>query len=260
MSAAGMPEWPHNFDKGRAADKLKHGYFESADGGTLFLDEVGELPKNAQVKLLRVLQEKEIVRVGATKPIKIDVRIICATNRSLVGEVRKGNFREDLYYRIAVATLNLPALRNRSGDLSLLIDRILERVNSEADSEPGYKHKKISASAKNIMRKHSWPGNVRELQNTLTRAAVWSSGNTISDKDISEALLPAIRADERSKEILNRSLENGIDLPEIMSTVACHYLERALEKTNGNKTKASKSLGLSSYQTLTNWLKKYGLE
>ena len=242
------------------ADKSRKGYFEAAEGGTLFLDEVGELPKMAQVKLLRILQEKKITRIGDTKTQKIDVRIISATNRHLIEEVQQGNIREDLYYRLAVATLTLPPLRDRGEDVGLLIDKLMDKLNIETSFEPGFEHKKISASARNILLKHSWPGNVRELQNTLTRAAVWSYGKTITEEDIQEALLPSVKKTIISDGILYRSLDGGLDLPEIMSSVACHYLKRALAETNNNKTQTSQMLGLPSYQTLTNWLKKYGLE
>ena len=149
------------------ADKLKIGYFEAAQGGTLFLDEIGELPIHAQVKFLRALQEKEIYRVGSTKPIPFDARIISATNRDLLQEIKEKRFREDLFYRIAVAIIKIPPLRDRSGDVSLIIDYLLKQINKESESEPGYKHKKISAGAKNLMLQYDWPGNVRELQNTL---------------------------------------------------------------------------------------------
>lgn len=132
------------------ANALRKGHFESANGGTLFLDEIGELPKDMQVRLLRVLQEGEIVRLGASNPIKVDVRIVAATNRSLIEEVREGRFREDLFYRIVVAYLQLPPLRERPGDLGLLIDRLIEQINTENEGQPGYKRKEISASAKNI--------------------------------------------------------------------------------------------------------------
>ena len=115
----------------------KVGYFEAADGGTLFLDEVGELAPAAQVKLLRILQEGEVIRVGSTTPLKVDIRIIAATNRTLSEEIAAGRFREDLFYRLAVASLLLPPLRDRKGDLSLLLDRLLERINEDFAQEPG---------------------------------------------------------------------------------------------------------------------------
>ena len=242
------------------AAAARKGYFEGADGGTLFLDEIGELPKSAQVKMLRVLQEKEIVRVGATRPIRIDTRTITATNRNLIEEVSKDNFREDLFYRLAVAVIKMPPLREREGDIGLLIDNLLEKINEESASEFGQKQKIISVPAKNIMLNHHWPGNVRELINTLLRAVIWSSGDAIDEEDIREALLPAPNQMQSGTEILERPLKKGFNLPEIMKEVAVHYLQRGLEATHGNKTKTAELLGLPSYQTLTNWLKKYGLE
>ena len=242
------------------ANTARIGHFEAADGGTIFLDEIGELPKEMQVKFLRTLQEGEVRRIGATSIRKIDVRIIAATNRNLIEEVAADNFREDLFYRLAVAVIKLPPLRERTGDIGLLIDSLLDRINEQSKNELGHKHKKISVNARNILLQHSWPGNVRELQNTLTRAAVWSAGDVLDDKDIREALLP-IPAFGRGKEaILNQPVSQGINLPEIMKTVAVHYLEKGLSETHGNKTKTAEILGLPSYQTLTNWLKKYGLE
>jgi len=241
------------------ATSRRIGHFEAADKGTIFLDEIGELPKEMQVKLLRTLQEGEVKRIGATKARKIDVRIVAATNRNLIKEVSQGSFREDLFYRLAVAVIKLPPLRERAGDISLLVDTFLERINRESANEPGYRQKKISAKAKNLLLNHSWPGNVRELQNTLTRAAVWSLAEELNEEDIREALLP-VPASPASGQILNRPLGQGIDLPGIMHQVAVHYLERGLKYTHGNKTKAAEILGLPSYQTLTNWLKKYGLE
>ncbi|QQG66912.1 sigma-54 interaction domain-containing protein [Desulfobulbus oligotrophicus] len=238
------------------------GHFEAAHTGTIFLDEIGELPKEMQVKLLRTLQEGEVRRIGAAQPRNVDVRIIAATNRNLIDEVAAGSFREDLFFRLAVAVINLPPLREREGDLSLLIDRFLERINRESESEPGYKHKKISASARNLLLRHPWPGNIRELQNTLTRAAVWSMDEELVEQDIREALLPVPAKGRMTGEetILNRPFTLGFSLPEVMKTVAVHYLERGLAEHDGNKTIAAKTLGLPSYQTLTNWLKKYGLE
>ena len=243
-----------------SAAQARSGHFESANGGTLFLDEIGELPVMAQVKLLRVLQEGEITKVGSSTPIKLDVRIIAATNRSLMDEVAKGRFREDLFYRLAVAVINLPPLSKREGDISLLIERLLEQVNKESEIEPGYKHKKISAGAKNLMMQHSWPGNVRELLNTIRRAAVWSPESTITEGEMRDALLPVPSVGQQKEGVLGRSVADGIDLPGIMSLVARHYLQAALKEAGDNKTKASKLLGISNYQTLTNWLKKYGLE
>ena len=237
------------------ANKQKIGYFEASNTGTLFLDEIGELPMSAQAKILRVLQEKKITRIGATQPIKFDVRIIAATNRNLIDEVAAGHFRSDLFYRIVVAVLKLPPLRERSGDINLLIDRLLDQINKESIEEPGYKHKKISAAAKNLMLQHAWPGNVRELQNTLTRAAIWSVDPSIDIQDISEAMLPIININ--NDKLLYKPIINGINLPKLMEKLAQHYLKRALNEARGNKTKATELVGLPSYQTFSNWLKKY---
>jgi len=237
------------------AEIQRKGYFEAANAGTLFLDEIGELPLVAQVKLLRALQEKEVTRLGASKPIPFDVRIIAATNRDLIKEIAQGRFRPDLFYRIAVAVLKLPPLKDRAGDVGLLIDRILAQINEESVHEPGYKYKKISSSAKNLMFQHAWPGNVRELQNTLTRAAIWSSGPTIDLEDIRDAMLPLAQAGDDG--LLGKPLDNGINLSNLMEKLAQHYLKRALAEMNGSKTKAAELLGFSNYQTFTNWLKKY---
>ena len=237
------------------AKEARKGYFEAASGGTLFLDEVGELPLPAQVKLLRVLQEGEVVRLGSTKVTKVDARIVAATNRDLTKEIANGTFREDLFYRLAVAVLRLPPLRERTGDLGLLLDRLMDQVNVEAASEPGYENKKLSAGARNVLSAHTWPGNVRELLNTLRRAAIWSNGAVISSEDVRDALLPAHHP--TSPDILGRPLGSGLNLPDLLKEVAQSYLRRAMDEARGNKTNAAKLVGLSSYQTLSNWLTKY---
>jgi len=237
------------------ADKQRTGYFEAAHTGTLFLDEIGELSLPAQVKLLRTLQEKELTRVGASKPISFDVRVIAATNRDLVKEMAQGRFRPDLFYRIAVAVLKLPPMKERAGDVGLLIESILEQINTDSVAEPGYKHKKISSGAKNLMLQYDWPGNVRELQNTLRRAAIWSTGPTIDLEDIQDAMLPM--ADSTNDSLLHKPLGDGINLPKLMEILAQHYLNRALTEASGNKTRAAELVGLPSYQTFSNWAKKY---
>lgn len=238
----------------------RKGHFEMANGGTLFLDEVGELPLEIQVKLLRVLQQGEVVRVGESSAIAINVRILAATNRTLSHEVAAGRFREDLFYRLAVAVIRLPPLRSRTGDLTLLIDHVLNKVNRDSAAEPAWEEKKLSVSARNILIQHSWPGNVRELLNTLTRAVVWSAGSVMTEEDIRDALLDTPSSVPEGESILNRPIQEGFDLQELMATVAKHYLERALDQTQGNRTKAAEMLGFGSYQTLNNWIKKYRLE
>jgi len=239
------------------ADRQKSGYFEAADKGTLFLDEIGELPAPAQVKLLRALQEREITRIGSTRPLPFDARIIAATHRDLLQEIAEGRFREDLFYRIAVAILKIPPLRDRVGDVGLITDFLLDLIQTEREAAPNHKNKKLSSAAKNLMLQYHWPGNVRELQNTLTRAALWSSGDTISLEDIQEAMIPMPPSGDET--LLNRSLKDGINLPELVEKLATHYLKRALDEAHGNKTKAAQLVGLPSYQTFSNWIKKYNL-
>jgi transcriptional regulator with PAS, ATPase and Fis domain len=231
------------------------GHFEAADGGTLFLDEIGELPLSSQVRLLRVLQEREVTRLGASKPRKVDVRIVAATNRVLPEEVRAGRFREDVFHRIAVGILALPPLRNREGDLNLLLDALLAQVNREATSQPGFKHKVLSVGARRLLLRHAWPGNVRELHNALLRASIWVSGEEITADDVAEVL--ALTSSRTDDAILGASLGEAFSLTDLMADVARHYLERAMAQSHGNKTEAAKLLGLGSYQTLTNWLLKY---
>jgi transcriptional regulator with GAF, ATPase, and Fis domain len=241
------------------AMQARAGYFEDADGSTLFLDEIGELPLTAQVKLLRILQEGEVTRVGSTRPRKVNVRIIAATNRDLMTEVSEGRFREDLFFRLAVLVLKIPPLRQRQGDLGPLIDGLLDHINASSTDEPGYRKKKVSPAARNLLLLHPWPGNVRELQNTLQRAAVWSDGEVIDADDVREALLPLDSRAGRSDEILGRPLGQGFDLKDLIGTTARHYLQRAMEAAHGNKTRAAELVGLPNYQTLSNWLTKYGL-
>jgi transcriptional regulator with PAS, ATPase and Fis domain len=249
------------YEKGAftGASQEKIGLFEAANNGTLLLDEIGELGLDSQVKLLRAIQEGESKRIGAVKPVKVDVRIIASTNRNLISEMASGAFREDLFYRLAVAVLKVPPLRERSGDIGLLIYTLIERINEESINEPGYYHKKVSVSARNILLKYHWPGNVRELMNTLTRAAVWSEGD-IDEKDIQEAILEVPSGLHDHERVLNLPINDGVDLPELIKLVAVHYLTRGLKETHGNKTKTAELLGVSNYQTLTNWLRKYGIE
>jgi transcriptional regulator with PAS, ATPase and Fis domain len=239
---------------GAAMDRK--GHFELAHGGTIFLDEIGELPKPVQVKLLRALQEGEVTPVGSSEARKVDVRVVAATNRTLINEVASGNFREDLFYRLAVAIIKLPPLRERAGDLSLLIDAMLKQVN-EASRPIGMKPKKVSVAARNLLLHHAWPGNIRELLNTLQRAAVWSDDETIGQEAIRDAIMIAPKAPTENDGILNRPLDSVLGLEELMAGVARHYLQRALEQTKGNKTQAAALLGFHNYQTLTNWMARY---
>ena len=234
----------------------KAGVFEQAEAGTLFLDEFGELPLDAQVRLLRVLQDGTFVPVGGVKEQKANVRIIVATNRDLSSRISEGEFREDLFYRVAIGVLNLPPLRERKGDKWLLAEKMIEQINQEAGCQPGYKDKKISAGAKKIILSHSWPGNVRELYATLLRASLWGVGTNISEADLSEAMLGV---NSSGQDILGRDLSEGIDINKVIGEVCVHYIERALADSNGSKTKAAELLSIKNYQTLNNWMDKYGM-
>lgn len=237
------------------ADKKRDGFFKEANGGTIFLDEIGELSLQAQVRLLRVIQEREITPVGSTKPEKIDVRVISATNRNMLEETSAGNFREDLFYRLAVFTLYLPPLRERQGDISLLVNHFLEKINKENVGKFWLNAKTISPNAKNALINHHWTGNVRELQNTILRACVMSKKSIITETDIKRTLFTIKNRD--TEEVLNRPLGDGFNLPDLIGEIARHYLNRAFEESNQNKSKASKLVGLQNYQTFDNWREKY---
>lgn len=239
--------------------EAKAGYLEAAHTGTLFLDEIGELPLAAQVKLLRCLQEGTVQRIGSTKPKKIDIRVIAATNRNLRDEVAGQRFREDLFHRLAVGVLRLPALRERTGDVGLLVDHVLEKINTDCARQSGWVHKQLSVEARNLLLQHPWPGNIRELSNTLSRAAIWAVTPVIDAQDIQAALFPVRKERPASESVLNRSLGDGFDLPDLLAEVARHYLSRAYSEARSNKSAACKLVGLPNYQTFTNWMKKYGV-
>src|SRR5690606_31157164 len=235
---------------GAVADRA--GVFEQAEGGTLFLDEFGELSPAAQVRLLRVLQDSQYVRVGDTQTCKANVRIICATNRDLLQDIQAGSFREDLLYRVAVGVLKLPALRDRDGDLMLLVEALLQGL-----AESGFAGKKISAGAKKVILNHRWPGNIRELRSTIQRSMLWASGDSISEHDMQQALFAAPQSQQQDS-LLNRRIGEGFDIEGVLGEVAAHYIERALKESGGQKTRAAELLGFKNHQTFTNWQKKYG--
>jgi transcriptional regulator with PAS, ATPase and Fis domain len=230
------------------------GYFREADKGTLFLDEIGELPLAAQVTLLRALQENEVVPVGETKAVPVDVRIIAATNRSLIQEVAARRFRSDLFYRLAVAVLRLPPLRERQGDMAPLLEDLLAKINEELKLQTDA-YKKISPAAKNFMLTHPWPGNVRELENTLKRAYIWAAGETITEDEAREAVLSIPHIGPEA--ILGRPLGDGFSLDALIGEVTRDYLDRAFREAGHNKTKAAKLVGFASYQKFDYWFKRY---
>ncbi|MCC6525912.1 MAG: sigma 54-interacting transcriptional regulator [Polyangiaceae bacterium] len=233
----------------------RKGYFEQAQGGTLFLDEVGELAAEHQVKLLRALQQKKVRPLAGKEDIRVDVRVIAATNRNLAQAVREGSFREDLYYRLNVLGVQVPPLREREGDVGFLVDRLVEKLNTELGARPGAVQKKLSPGGRNLLLQHAWPGNVRELEGTLRRAFIWSKGPSIDATEAREALLAAPGGARDG--ILGRPLGDGFRLLDVLGEVVRHYLPRALEEAAGSKTRAAALVGFKNYQTLTNWLGKY---
>ena len=237
------------------ADSEHLGHFERANGGTIFLDEIGELTLEMQVKLLRVLQQKTIRRVGGKGEKKVDVRVVAATNRDLLQDVAGARFREDLFYRLAVLTLYVPPLRDREGDINPLLEHFMGRFNAEAAAIPGRLQKKLSAGARNVLLRQSWPGNVREVETTVLRAFIWSRGPTIEGAEVERSLLR--RPDSRHDRVLGRALGDGFALDELLAEVAQHYIARALEAASNNKTKAAELVGFKSYQRLTDWMNKY---
>ena len=239
------------------ATRDEPGAFRAASGGTLLLDELGELPLDAQVKLLRATQDLEIVPVGSQRAVRVDVRLVAATHRPLLRDVAEGRFRADLYYRLAVARIRLPALRERE-DLGLLIDGELDRVNAEfaavvAEVGGVFTPKNLTLGAKNLMLSQAWPGNHRELHATLVRAALWAPTGAIDELAVRDALDPS----DAHIGILGRPLGDGFDLQTVLGDVARHYLDRALTQAGGVKARAARLLGLSSAQTLSNWLSRY---
>jgi DNA-binding NtrC family response regulator len=239
------------------AEKARLGCFRSADGGTLFLDEIGELPLDAQVKLLRALQQGEVVPVGETTPVAVDVRVVTATNRNLAVEVQAGRFREDLFYRLAVAVIHIPALRERDGDLGHLIDTLLGKANEAGKKdEPGFVPKRLSTAARALLMAQRWPGNVRELEHTLMRATVWANEPVISEAELRAALFQGARS---TGSALPADVEPGFVLDTVLDEVSRQYIQLALTKTGQNKRQASKLLGLNSHQVLTARMKRLGL-
>jgi DNA-binding NtrC family response regulator len=221
----------------------KQGLFAAARGGSFFLDEVGEMPPSLQVKLLRVLQEREAIPVGATEAIPVDVRIIAATNRDLEEEIRRGNFRSDLFYRLNVIALNLPTLRERRDDLLLLLEAFLQTMAQEAGTEP----KALSSEALDAVMVYEWPGNVRELENALEHAVVLSRGNLIEAGALPE------RITKRRKEplVAERSYRNPT-----LEVIERAYIMWVLQAEGGNKTRAAEVLGIDP-STLYRKLSRY---
>jgi DNA-binding NtrC family response regulator len=214
------------------AESRKIGLFEQASGSTLFLDEVGDLKRDLQVKLLRTLQEREILRVGGTERIRVDVRIIAATNLDLEKAVREGRFREDLYYRLNVIPIVLPPLRERRPDIPLLVEHFMKKYS-------GGRPRSVSPKALNALAEYDWPGNVRELESVIERALLLAESDEIQPADLPAAVRAGISA--RRGPLLFDIPDAGIDLEEVERSLVL----KALEKTEGNVSRAARLLGLT---------------
>jgi PAS domain S-box-containing protein len=232
----------------------KPGKFEMANHGTIFLDEIGDMPLAMQAKLLIVLQEREVERVGGTKPIRVDVQVIAATNRNLEDMMRKGKFREDLYYRLNVVTLNVPALRKRPQDIYLLISYLLPKLNQRLHTQV----EKVSQEALQLLCNYDWPGNVRELENLLERAINLADLN--QDSCLSTDYFPSLSrlVAQPMPGIEGVGVENADNLSEAVEKMEEETIRRILEKTHNNKAQTAKILGLNK-SVLYRKLRKYNL-
>ncbi len=230
------------------ADRNKKGLFQEAHGGTIFLDEIGELPLALQVKLLRVLQENEVRPIGESKPAKIDVRVIAATAKNLEEEVNKGNFREDLFYRLNVLSIKLPPLKDRSEDIPLLCDHFIKRFNKQLDKNI----QGISSAALARLLAHGWPGNVRELENAIERAVVLSE-----DAILTPEHFPPDFSQGSDKESMDDMI-NGYSLKKAQKILEKKLIIKALNETNGNRTQASRLLEIS-HPSLLSKIKAYNI-
>lgn len=232
----------------------KIGRFEAADHGTIFLDEIGDMSLATQAKVLRVLQEKEFERVGSTTPINVDLRILVATNKDLFRAVKEEQFREDLYYRINVVSINLPPLRQRHEDIPLLFEHFMHKFNKEFDKS--IKH--ISLGAMELLMKYSWPGNIRELENVLQRAIILAEEDIITNKDLPfyiQCLDNEIKVDTESVDFSKSLIDTVKD---IVDGVERQIIVKALEKTNWNRTESARMLKISR-KSLFNKMKRYHL-
>ena len=224
------------------ADRQHDGTFVQADGGTLFLDEIGETSAAMQVKLLRVLQEGELQRVGGNQTISVDVRIIAATNRDLEEEVEKGRFREDLYYRLNVVTLEVPPLRERQGDVELLAERFIERFAEKNRRTV----ESVSRECIQHLTAYPWPGNVRELENAIERGVILMRGNHLTEKSLPLALQKHFQENPQA----------GTAKPATLQEAEKVLIKQTLKETDGNKSEAARRLGITR-KTLQNKLQKY---
>ncbi len=233
------------------AVREKKGLFQEADRGTLFLDEIGEMTPTMQVKLLRALQEKVVRKVGGTSEESIDVRIIAATNQDLADRISKGEFREDLFYRINVIPVHLPPLRQRREDIPLLVEFFLGKYCKEMELPP----RQISVEAMRILEGYDWPGNVRELENVIERGLALSHSETITSRDLPAHLLTNRRA---NSEIITLP-DEGLDLEAYLEEIRAQLMAQALERTGGVQTQAAELVGMS-FRSFRYYAKKAGLK
>jgi two-component system response regulator AtoC len=228
------------------ANSDRRGLFEEADGGTLFLDEIGELPMALQVKLLRVLQDEMIRRVGDSRDLKVDVRIIAATHRDLAAEVKAVRFREDLFYRLNVLPILVPPLRTRREDIAILIDHFVARNNARL----GTSIRGVDTEARRLLVEYSWPGNVRELENTIERAMVLSEGDLLVAADLPDRI-------REVRDPVQVQLSSGeLSIKKTTRVIEETLIRRALQKTKGNRTRAAEVLELS-HRALLYKIKNY---
>jgi DNA-binding NtrC family response regulator len=241
------------------AKKQKRGLLELADGGTLFLDEIGEMPLDMQAKLLRVLETRSFYRLGGNKEVRINVRVLAATNRNLEEAMREGGFRSDLFYRLAVLRIELPPLRERPEDILLFASRFLEDLNRSL----GRCVRRISLEAQRLLMTYRWPGNVRELKNVIERALILSSGEEILPahlpREISGRASLAAEVDPWEHWLTLRPTDQVV-LEELVGRIERHLVRWALEVTSHNRARACELLGLAKVDQLRYLMRKYGVE
>ena len=232
------------------ASSDKTGLFEQADGGSLFLDEIGEMPLSLQVKLLRVLQEGEIKRVGGALSKKVDVRVISATSRDLSADVASGRFREDLYFRLNVFCLQLPPLRERAEDIPLLAEHFLSRFANGADNQP----LQLEPETLRCLMAHRWPGNIRELENAIERACILCDTGRITPSALPPSICLAVEPYN-----MESSGDENLSIKKAEDSIERDLIRKALARTGGNRTHAAKILEIS-HRSLLYKVKEYGIE
>ncbi|MCK5739246.1 sigma-54-dependent Fis family transcriptional regulator, partial [bacterium] len=231
------------------ANQQRRGRFEMADSGTLFIDEIGEIPMSTQVKLLRVLQEKSFERVGGSEMVKVNVRIVAATNRNLAEMIQAGTFREDLFYRLNVINIDIPPLRKRKSDIPILVDFFLKKFTTENNSPI----ESVSREALDLLMKYDYPGNVRELENIIEQAVVLSRGKIISSRDLPPTVRGAATSTGRPVHAIEGTFTEKVDAFEQ------ELIWDALEAANGVQTAAARILGISE-RHIRYKLKKYEMK